>query len=272
MRRILLPSRPTLRIALASLWAALLALTLAACGGQAASQAELETAVREAVYTAVAEAVATNMPAAAPTQSAQKPPSRPAATATPAAQKDADAEGPQRVEVSADDDPSWGPEDAPITIIEFSDFQCPFCARFRKQTYDRLKEEYGDKIRFVYRDFPLVQIHPEAVPAALAANCAGEQGKYWEYHDLLFLGDRPLNRDTYIAYAEQLGLDVDEFSRCLDEERYLDEIQKDFDDGVAAGVRGTPTFFVNGIPLVGAQPFENFKAIIDQELERLGQK
>ncbi len=250
----------------------ILAVVLAACGGQATvDQAQLEAVVREAVHTAVAEAMATNRPAEAqgPTgKSADAPQPQPSPQ-----QGDApdNAEGPQRVDVSVDDDPAWGPEDAPITIIEFSDYQCPFCARFRKQTYDRLKEEYGDKIRFVYRDFPLVQIHPEAVPAAIAAHCAGEQGKYWEYHDLLFLGGRDLGRDTYVAYADELGLDIDEFSRCIDEERYLDEIQKDFDDGVAAGVRGTPTFFINGIPLVGAQPFQNFQAVIEQELARLGQ-
>ncbi len=255
----------------------LLALALTACGGQQVDQAELETMIREAVHTAVAEAVATNMPAGAaarpsnaPGQPGQGQPAAPSPSNPNAGQND-NADGPQRVEVSVDDDPAWGPEDAPITIIEFSDYQCPFCARFRKQTYDRLKEEYGDKIRFVYRDFPLTQIHPEAVPAAIAAHCAGEQGKYWEYHDLLFLGGRELGRETYVAYADELGLDVDEFSRCIDEQRYLDEVQKDFNDGAAAGVRGTPTFFINGIPLVGAQPFENFQAVIDQELARLGQ-
>jgi len=243
-----------------------LTLALAGCGQQQTmSQEDIEAIARAAAQTAVAEVQAE--------QAAVKP--SPTARPSDAPQnEDAAAEdGIKRVEVSADDDPAWGPEDAPITIIEFSDFQCPFCARFRQQVYDRLKETYGDKIRFVYRDFPLVQLHPNAVPAAIAANCAAEQGKYWEYHDLLFLGGRELNRDTFVTYADELGLDVDEFSRCLDDqERHLDEIQKDFDDGVAAGVRGTPTFFINGIPLVGAQPFENFKAIIEQELQRLGQK
>ncbi len=246
-----------------------LALTalLAACGGKTAQldEAQIEAIARRAAQTAVAEAMAQQQ-AARPQNPApgQAQGNRPSAPATP--------QGPQRVEVSVDDDPAWGPEDAPVVIIEFSDFQCPFCTRFRKQTYDRIKETYGDKIRFVYRDFPLTQIHPEAVPAAIAANCAGEQGKYWEYHDLLFLGGKPLGRDTYVEYADQLGLDVDEFSRCIDEQRYLDEVQKDFQDGVAAGVRGTPTFFINGVPLVGAQPFENFQAVIEQELAKAEQK
>ena len=243
----------------------LLALALTACsGGQTLEQEQIEAIAREAARTAVAEALATQRAAApsAPSQGA-----RPAGPPTAAPNQ-----GPQRVEVSADDDPAWGPEDAPVTIIEFSDFECPFCARFRKQTYDRIKEAYGDKIRFVYRDFPLVQLHPQAVPAAIAAQCAHEQGKFWEYHDLLFLGDKPLSRDTYVAYADQLGLDVDEFSRCIDEERYMGEVQKDFEDGVAAGVRGTPTFFINGVPLVGAQPFENFQAVIEQELQKAGQE
>ncbi len=245
----------------------LIGLGLVACGGQSLSETEIEAIAQRAARTAVAEAMATYTAQQPRAQADAAAPAQPTAkAATPEA-----AQGPQRVEVSVDDDPAWGPEDAAVTIIEFSDFQCPYCARFRRQTYDRLKETYGDKIRFVYRDFPLVQIHPQAVPAALAAQCALEQGKYWEYHDLLFLGDKPLNRDTFVAYADQLGLDVDEFSRCLDEERYLSEIQKDFDDGVAAGVRGTPTFFINGIPLVGAQPFENFQAIIEQELARAGQ-
>ena len=243
----------------------LLALALAACsGGQTLEQEQIEAIAREAARTAVAEALATQRAAApaAPSQGA-----RPAEPPTAAPNQ-----GQQRVEVSVDDDPAWGPEDAPVTIIEFSDFECPFCTRFRKQTYDRIKEAYGDKIRFVYRDFPLVQLHPQAVPAAIAAQCANEQGKFWEYHDLLFLGDKPLGRDTYVAYADQLGLDVDEFSRCIDEERYMDEVQKDFEDGVAAGVRGTPTFFINGVPLVGAQPFENFQAVIEQELQKAGQE
>lgn len=178
-------------------------------------------------------------------------------------------QAPSRVEVSVDDDPARGPEDAPVVIIEFSDYQCPYCKRWRMQVYDPLFETYGDKIRFVYRDFPLQSIHPEAVPAAVAANCAGEQGKYWEYHDLLFLGGKELGRDTYLAYAEELGLDMEAFQTCLESEEQRQEVLDDFNDGVRLGVRGTPTFFINGLPVVGAQPFNVFQNIIEQELARV---
>lgn len=179
---------------------------------------------------------------------------------------------PTRLEVSVDDDPARGPEDAPIVIIEFSDYECPFCKKWRVEVYDILFEQYGDVVRFVYRDFPIQSIHPEAVPAAVAANCAGEQGKYWEFHDLLFLGGRELGRDTYLAYAEQLGLDMEAFIPCLDSEEQRQEVLADFNDGVRLGVRGTPTFFINGIPVVGAQPFPVFQNIIEQELQRLAQE
>ncbi len=175
---------------------------------------------------------------------------------------------PQRFEVSEDDDPARGPEDAPVVIIEFSDYQCPFCRRFRMQTYDQLFATYGDKIRFVYRDFPLSQIHPEAINAAIAANCAGEQGQYWEYHDKLFQQTQGLNQDAYIAYAQELGLDMEAFQACLQDPAQREEVLADRDAGVQLGVTGTPTFFINGIPVVGAQPFSVFQQIIDQELAR----
>ncbi len=178
---------------------------------------------------------------------------------------------PKRYNVSPDDDPALGPEDAPVVIIEFSDYQCPYCRRFRLQTLDKILENYGDKVRFVYRDFPLEQIHPYAVSAAIAAECADEQGKFWPYHDKLFEGGK-FGDDVYLQYAEELGLDIDEFARCLKEQRYLDEVMKDLKDGIEAGVRGTPTFFINGIPLVGAVPYSYFQQIIEQELQRAQQK
>ncbi|MQC27389.1 MAG: DsbA family protein [Chloroflexi bacterium] len=166
-------------------------------------------------------------------------------------------------------DPVFGPEDAPITIIEFSDFECPFCKSYFLNTYPRLLADYADQIRFVYKDFPLTSIHPDAVPAAMAAQCAFEQDEFWAYHDLLFDGELGLTRSSFEAYAGQLPLDQEEFAACLDEDRYVLAVKADADYGAEIGVRSTPTFFINGIGVVGAQPYEVFSQIIDFELERL---
>jgi protein-disulfide isomerase len=178
---------------------------------------------------------------------------------------DAAATGIQRVEVSTDGDPSFGPEDAPITIIEFSDYQCPYCESWYQQTFKQLLNAYPDQIRFVYRDLPL-PMHPEAIPAAEAANCAGEQGAYWNFHDALFSGQYGLSRSAYEQYAADLGLDTATFTACLDDHRYQDEVNLDAADAARFGLTGTPSFVINGRILIGAQPFANFKAIIDQEL------
>ncbi|NOZ58286.1 MAG: thioredoxin domain-containing protein [Euryarchaeota archaeon] len=182
-------------------------------------------------------------------------------------------EEPRRVEVSQDDDPAIGPEDAPVVIVEFSDYQCPYCRKFAMETLDRILEEYRGRVRFVYRDFPLESIHAYALKAAEAANCAGEQGRYFEYHDLLFERQEDWSsrgEAAFLEYAQQLGLDAESFSSCLSSGKYEEEVRKDLQDGMRAGVRGTPAFFINGIPLSGAQPFEAFKAIIDAELARKG--
>jgi len=177
-----------------------------------------------------------------------------------------------RYDVPVDDDPVLGREDAPVTIIEFSDFECPFCTRFHSDTFSRIIENYGDEVRFVYRDFPLTSIHPEAFPAAEAANCAGEQGQYWEYHDKLFSGGpQALSAETYVRYAEELTLDMQDFQECVDTGRYKDEVQADFDFGAQLGVRSTPTFFINGIAVVGAQPYSTFVEIIEGELNGTNQ-
>jgi protein-disulfide isomerase len=169
--------------------------------------------------------------------------------------------------VSVDDDPSWGPEDAPVTIVEFSDFQCPYCARFVTQTYPQIKQQYEGKVRFVFRDFPLTQIHENAQNAAEAAGCANEQGKFWEYHDMLFTNQSALDVASLKSYASQLGLDSATFDQCLDSGKYAEEIQKDLQDGNQYGVQGTPSFFVNGLLVSGAQPFSVFQAVIDAALE-----
>jgi protein-disulfide isomerase len=179
--------------------------------------------------------------------------------AVPAAPTD----GP-RMEVSVDDDPALGPADAPITIVEFSDFNCPYCQRFQQQTFQPLMDAYPDQIRFVYRDFPITS--QDSFYAAQAAECADEQGSYWEYHDALFTGAYGLGDEAYRQYAEELGLDADALVSCVDEGRYADEVQADAREAASLGVSGTPTFFINGVPLVGAQPLTRFAQVIDSEL------
>jgi len=171
----------------------------------------------------------------------------------------------KRYDVPEDDDPSIGSEDAPITLVEFSDFQCPYCQRWHTEVWKQIQEAYPGQVRLVYRDFPLPG-HPEAVPAAIAANCANEQDKYWEYHDLLFSGSAGLGTEAYLQFAQDLKLDMEAFKQCIDEKRYEDEITADFTWASQTGVQSTPTFFMNGIPLVGAQGFDFFKQVIDLEL------
>ena len=171
-----------------------------------------------------------------------------------------------RYDIPVDDDPVIGPEDAPITIVEFSDYECPYCQQWHTEVFDRLMLAYPEQVRLVYRDFPITSIHPNAMPAAVAANCAREQDGFWDYHDKLFRMELGLSTDAYQEYASQLDLDVEEFVECLDSGRYEEEVQADFDFAANLGVRSTPTFFVNGIAVVGAQPFEVFQQVIEQEL------
>ena len=171
-----------------------------------------------------------------------------------------------RYDIPVDDDPVIGPEDAPITIVEFSDYECPYCQQWHTEVFDRLMLAYPEQVRLVYRDFPITSIHPNAMPAAVAANCALEQDMFWDYHDKLFRMELGLSTDAYQEYASQLDLDVEEFVECLDSGRYEEEVQADFDFAANLGVRSTPTFFVNGIAVVGAQPFEVFQQVIEQEL------
>jgi len=174
------------------------------------------------------------------------------------------------IDASVDDDPSLGKEDAPVTIVEFSDFQCPFCGRFEKDTFGKIKEEYIDtgKVKLVFRDFPLTSIHPYAQKAAEASECADEQGKFWKYHDKLFENQEALTVDDLKKYADDLNLNNDKFEKCLDNGDMEKEVQNDIDDGTKYSVTGTPAFFINGVILEGAQPFENFKKIIDEELAK----
>jgi len=173
------------------------------------------------------------------------------------------------VDVSVDDDPVKGDANAKVTIIEFSDFQCPFCKRFYTQTLPQIQKEYIDtgKAKLVYRDYPL-SFHPEAQKSAEAAECADDQGKFWEFHDKIFDNQASLSNANYKAWAQELGLDTAQFNDCLDSGKYTSEVQKDFQEGQAAGVRGTPSFFINGVYVRGAQPWEVFKDIIDAELAK----
>lgn len=168
-----------------------------------------------------------------------------------------------RVEVAADG-PSRGPENAPVTIIEFSDYQCPFCKRAEPIVQEVLKR-YPDKVRLVFRHFPL-PMHPNARPAAEAALCANEQGKFWEFHEKVF-GGTGLEEADLTGYASAAGLDAEKFNACVAEHRFKDKVDADAKAGSEAGVSGTPAFFVNGIMLSGAKPVEEFSAIIERELK-----
>ena len=171
----------------------------------------------------------------------------------------------KRYDIPTDGYPSLGPADAKITIVEFSDFQCPFCRRFHADTYHALLDAYPGKIRFVYRNLPLTSIHPNAMPAAIAALCANDQNAFWDFYEKLFTNDT-LDEATYIQHATDLGLNVDTFKACLTSGSHDDFIKKDMDFSLGLGVQSTPTFFVNGLAIVGAQPLENFKQLIDKEL------
>ena len=179
-------------------------------------------------------------------------------------------------EVSVDDDAYLGDKDASVLMIEFSDYQCPFCRSFWRDTLPLIKSEYIDtgKVKFVYRDFPL-NLHPGAMPAAQASECAEEQGKFWEMHDKIFIeqekqgsGTIQFGANDLKRWAGELGLNAGEFNSCLDSGKYLEEVNKDLQDGQVSGVNGTPGFFINGRLVVGAQAFSVFKAIIDEELNK----
>jgi protein-disulfide isomerase len=170
---------------------------------------------------------------------------------------------PPRVEVAATG-PARGPGDAKVTIVEFSDFQCPYCgAAFG--TVEQLMTQYAGKVKLVFRQFPL-PIHPQAEKAAEASLCAADQGKFWEFHDLLFKNQKKLDASDLKTYAASAGLDGAKFSQCLDSGDKKKQVDADLEAGQAAGVNGTPAFFINGVFLNGAMPIEEFKKIIDPEL------
>ena len=167
------------------------------------------------------------------------------------------------------DDPSQGKADAPVTVVEFSDFQCPFCLRVMP-TLKELRTKYGDKMRLVWKDFPLTQIHPQAFVAAQAGNCAREQGKFWEYHDKLFANQSALQPDALKKYAADAGLDTTKFNQCLDSSKYEARVEDSLTAGNRLGITSTPTLYVNGRMINGAQPIDVFESVIDDELARAG--
>jgi protein-disulfide isomerase len=171
-----------------------------------------------------------------------------------------------RVKVEAAGRPTRGPASAPIEIIEFSDFQCPFCLS-AFPTVNKVLQTYGDKVRFTYRHYPLPN-HPNARPAAEASACAAEQQKFWEYHDRLFQNPTKLAPEELKQHAADLGLNTAAFTACVDGRTFQKDVDTDVAAGNAVGVNGTPAFFINGRPLSGAQPFDVFKRVIDEELAR----
>lgn len=172
---------------------------------------------------------------------------------------------PFRVEVGTGDAPVRGNPDAPVTIVEFSDFQCPFCVRARP-TLARVRDTYGDQVRFAFRHYPL-EIHQQAPKAGEAVACANDQGRFWDMHDRIWQNPGRILPSELKSHAAALGLDVEAFGQCLDSGRYAALVRRDTEEGTHLGVSATPAFFVNGRLLVGAQPFENFARVIDEELE-----
>jgi len=170
-----------------------------------------------------------------------------------------------RIQVAAEG-PTRGPKDAPVTIVEFSDFECPYCGQ-AFETVEQVMSSYAGKVRLVYRQFPL-SFHPHAAKAAEASLCAADQGKFWEYHDVLFKNQKKLDPTDLKAHATEVGIDPQKFGQCLDSGDKKKVVDADQQAGLAAGVGGTPAFFINGIFLNGAQPIDEFKKVIDGELAR----
>jgi protein-disulfide isomerase len=187
------------------------------------------------------------------------------APSAPAANNPSPADSNDKYEVKVGDAPAKGPASAPVTVVAFSDFQCPFCSR-AVPTVHQLETEYGGKVRIVFKQFPL-PFHDKAHLAAEAALAANEQGKFWQMHDKLFANQQALDRASLEKYAQDLGLDMTKFKAALDSGKFKDKVDAEDREGAAVGVTGTPTFFINGTRVVGAQPIDAFKAIIDKELK-----
>jgi protein-disulfide isomerase len=164
--------------------------------------------------------------------------------------------------------PPQGSPDAKVKIVEFGDFQCPYCKKWHDTTAPALKAKYGGQIAIYFRHYPLSSIHPQAMDGAVAAECAAEQNKFWEMHDALYETQDAIGLHNSQALAEKLGLDMTKFNSCMANNPGQANINADVLDGVSYGVSGTPTFFINGVRLLGALPLERFTAVIDQELAK----
>jgi len=175
---------------------------------------------------------------------------------------------PFRVELNIEGAPFKGPATAPVTIVEFQDFHCPFCQRVQP-TLLQLAARYGDRIRLVYRDFPIDSLHPQARSAHEAARCANAQGRFWAYHNALYSKSPKATPEDLKAIAKQIDVEMEAFDACLNARTYRTAVQKDIDEGTRVGVTGTPTFFINGRVISGAEPLESFTRIVDEELARL---
>ena len=173
----------------------------------------------------------------------------------------------KRYEIQTEGFPSVGPENAPVVIVEFSDFTCQYCGLFARTTFPALMSKYLNEIRFVYRHAPLGPV--SSLEASQASMCANDQDYFWDYHDALFDNQDRLGAELYTEIAARLELDLPAFHACLENNDYRDLIETDLDFALTTGVRGTPTFFINGLALVGAQPAEDFTEVIDAELEKL---
>ena len=186
---------------------------------------------------------------------------QPAAAAEPAEQQAA-----RRYDIPTEGFPSIGPKDAAITLVEFSDFQCPFCQKWHVQVYKQLMAAYPGKIRLVYRNLPLTQIHPQAMNAAEAALCAVDQNAYWQFHDKLFENSDALSDELYPSLAADIGLNASAFEKCMEQNKHKAAIDADMQFAIDLGVQSTPTFVINGLAIVGAQPLEVFQQVIDDGL------
>ncbi|MBI4281558.1 DsbA family protein [Candidatus Uhrbacteria bacterium] len=169
------------------------------------------------------------------------------------------------VPIATNDDPSIGPANARVTVVEFSDFECPFC----RQAFPIVRElmaSYGDRVRFIYRDFPITQVHDNAEKAAEAGECAHTQGKFWPLHDKIFQNAPRMSVPDLKQYAREVGLNTTQFDTCLDSGTFANEVAQDYADGIALGVRGTPTWFFNGRKVEGVIPRDTFISILEQFL------